>query len=163
MKDLKQLIQLLDCITEEKEIIRDFSGPWKLGEKYQITTVTKIYTGELVYIGDQELVLKDAAWIADTGRFYNAIKDQTKYSEVEPFEENEHRILIGDVLDLFEAHFFDKKRKRLDVIGWQVFESGEVFSTSFDPFFHESKIDWPIGAPSIVGSTSCHENDAAER
>lgn len=60
------------------------SNPWRVGEIYQIRTVTFIYTGRLVAIHPQELVLVDAAWIADTGRFSDACKTG-EYSEIEPF------------------------------------------------------------------------------
>ena len=59
------------------------SGPWKIGEKYLIRTVTNYLTGRLVWVGEQELVMEDAAWIADTGRFSDAINKGT-LGEVEP-------------------------------------------------------------------------------
>lgn len=55
-----------------------------LGEQYLIRTVTMIQTGRLVYLDDKELVLEDAAWIADTGRFGEALATG-KLNEVEPF------------------------------------------------------------------------------
>jgi len=63
----------------------DASGPWEIGKKYFIRTVTMHLTGELVSVSAQELVLKDAAWIADSGRFNEALKDISKCKEVEPF------------------------------------------------------------------------------
>ena len=64
---------------------RDETGPWILGKKYFIRTVTMHLTGELTFVGPQELVLLDAAWIADSGRFNEAIRDISKCREVEPF------------------------------------------------------------------------------
>jgi len=65
----------------------DISGPWKIGKKYFIRTVTMYLTGELVSVSQQELVLKNAAWIADTGRLNESVKDVSKFKEVEPFAE----------------------------------------------------------------------------
>jgi hypothetical protein len=67
-------------------------GPWEIGKKYFIRTVTMHLTGELVHVSRQELVLKDAAWIADSGRFNEALKDINKCSEVEPFQ---NQVIIG--------------------------------------------------------------------
>ena len=43
--------------------------PWIIGQAYHIRTVTHFWTGRLVAVYPQELVIEDAAWIADTGRF----------------------------------------------------------------------------------------------
>lgn len=57
---------------------------WQIGGKYFIRAVTYFLTGELVKLTDQELVLKSAAWIADTGRFMQAV-ESGDFAEVEPF------------------------------------------------------------------------------
>ena len=67
-------------------------GPWEIGKNYLIRTVTMIDTGRLVAVTPQELVLEDAAWIADTGRFAQAV-EEADFSEVEPFPEG--RVIIG--------------------------------------------------------------------
>lgn len=110
MKNLKNLLELLSCITEDTDEKADVLGPWKIGEKYQIRTVTMTLTGELIYVGPNELVIKDAAWIADTGRFSDAVKDQTKYSEVEPFEEN---VIIGrgSIIDATKIYYLERSQK----------------------------------------------------
>ena len=59
------------------------SNPWKIGQAYLIRTVTHYYTGKLIEIHSQELVLDTAAWIADTGRYFDALKKGT-LNEVEP-------------------------------------------------------------------------------
>lgn len=58
---------------------------WKIGEKYFIRTVTMHSIGELVSFNDKELLLSHACWVADSGRFNNALKTG-ELSEVEPFE-----------------------------------------------------------------------------
>ena len=47
---------------------------WTVGRKYFIRTVTMHHVGELVSFNDKELVLKDASWVADSGRFSSALK-----------------------------------------------------------------------------------------
>ena len=65
---------------------------WEIGTIYLIRTVTMIDTGRLVAVGEHELVLEDAAWIADTGRFADALKS-LQFNEVEPFPDG--RVIIG--------------------------------------------------------------------
>lgn len=75
-----------------KELRREIGGcnspqqdhPWKIGENYLIRTVTMIQVGRLESVGEHELLLSSAAWVADTGRFYDALKTG-KLNEVEPF------------------------------------------------------------------------------
>lgn len=55
-----------------------------VGSKVLIRTVTHYYTGRIVEMTPTEIVLADAAWIADTGRFATALEKGT-LSEVEPF------------------------------------------------------------------------------
>ena len=54
-----------------------------VGQKLFIRTVTYHMTGEVVKRMGAFIQLKDAAWIADSGRFNEAIKNGT-LSEVEP-------------------------------------------------------------------------------
>ena len=74
------------------------SQAWQIGKTYLIRTVTMIDTGVLVSVTDKELVLKDAAWIADTGRFSDALKS-AEFNEVEPFPDGEVIIGRGSVID----------------------------------------------------------------
>lgn len=61
------------------------ASPWQIGKTYVIRTVTMIQLGRLVAVYPQELVLEDASWIADTGRFANFLKDPELRFESEPF------------------------------------------------------------------------------
>lgn len=75
------------------------ASPYKLNAPYFIRTVTHHYTGLLVQVTDKELVLKEAAWIADNGRFANALASGV-FSEVEPFPQDLEVIIgRGAVLD----------------------------------------------------------------
>lgn len=82
--ELKDLCKLVEMFEKPEKPTYD-SGPWVVGKKYFIRTVTMHLTGELVSVGQHELVLKNAAWIADSGRFNEAVRDVSKCKEVEPF------------------------------------------------------------------------------
>lgn len=64
---------------------------WELGKNYLIRTVTMIQLGTLIDITDKELVLSNACWVADTGRFNEALKNG-KLNEVEMFQRN---VIVG--------------------------------------------------------------------
>lgn len=68
-------------------------SPYHVGKNYFIRTVTNYLTGTLVRVTSKELVLKDAAWIADTGRFMNVLRDGTT-KEVEPYPDGEE-VVVG--------------------------------------------------------------------
>ena len=51
----------------------------------------RVQTGKLVAVTNQEIVLEDAAWIADTGRFSECLTKGT-FNEIEPFP---NKIIIG--------------------------------------------------------------------
>jgi len=74
--------------------------PFKIGDKLFIRTVTLYYTGEVKDIVGSWIVLKDAAWIADTGRFHDFIKDG-KCNEYEGFI-NDVKIPMDSVIDITE-------------------------------------------------------------
>ena len=74
---------------------------WQVGRAYLIRTVTMIDTGILVSIDDHEIVLSDAAWIADTGRFNETLKT-LNFSEVEPFPEGLVAIGRNALIDAVE-------------------------------------------------------------
>ncbi len=59
-------------------------GFWQIGTSYFIRTVTHYLVGILVGVDEHELVLDKAAWIADTGRYSDAIKSGS-FNEVEPY------------------------------------------------------------------------------
>ena len=54
------------------------------GTKVFIRLVTHHYTGRVVSSTDREVVLEDAAWIADDGRFMVAMA-KGEFGEVEPY------------------------------------------------------------------------------
>jgi hypothetical protein len=84
--------------------------PWKLGAIYLIRTVTMIDTGRLVQVTPQELVLEDAAWIADTGRFHSALLS-SDFSEIEPFPDGRVIIGRGSIVDAVEIKTINRSAK----------------------------------------------------
>lgn len=75
--------------------------PYKIGANYLIRTVTMIQTGRLVAVTNQELVLEDACWIPDTGRFNEALKNGI-FNETEPFPDGRVIVGRGAVIDAAE-------------------------------------------------------------
>lgn len=77
-------------VGQARELAKQFgqtsqdSGFWEIGKPYLIRTVTMIDTGILVSVGEHEIIMRDAAWIADTGRFAAAL-ESCEFGEVEPF------------------------------------------------------------------------------
>lgn len=49
------------------------------GKIYLFRTVTMIYAGTLVYEAEDHYVVKDAVWIADTGRWADSKTSQSSF------------------------------------------------------------------------------------
>ena len=77
-------------------------NPYSVGKNYFIRTVTHHHTGKLVQVTSQEIVLENAAWIADDGRLTEALKD-CNFNEVEMFPKDS-RVIIGrgSIIDAVE-------------------------------------------------------------
>lgn len=79
-------------IGQAKELAAMFAGSPPASQSHSIPngkaviirTVTNYYTGRITAVTDYDIVLEDAAWIADTGRWADALKTG-KLNEVEPF------------------------------------------------------------------------------
>ena len=91
----------LDNLTvgEAKQLAAMFGNqnhglqPYEIGKAYLIRTVTHIDIGIVKAVGDKEIVLSEAAWIADTGRYHDALKGgPSKLNEVEPYLDD---VIIG--------------------------------------------------------------------
>lgn len=54
------------------------------GEQYLFRTVTMIYSGRIKDMNDDEILLEDAAWIAETKRWTDSLKT-CEFNEVEPY------------------------------------------------------------------------------
>ena len=71
---------------------------WKIGANYLIRTATMIDAGKLVAVTEHELVLEDASWIADTGRFGKALEKGT-FNEIEMFPAGQVIVGRGSLID----------------------------------------------------------------
>jgi len=94
-------------IGEMKEIMNMMGkqsapvSPYVVGKAYLFRLVTNYWTGRVVSVGDQEIVIEDAAWIADTGRFEKALSTG-ELSEVEPVVQGTAILGRGAVVDCCE-------------------------------------------------------------
>ena len=61
---------------------------WVIGKNYFMRTVTYALTGKLVEVSPTEIVLVDAAWIADTDRYADSMKSG-EFREVEPYPDGQ--------------------------------------------------------------------------
>lgn len=72
----------------------------KAGDKVFVQTVTHYFTGEVVMRTKSDIVLRKAAWIADTGRFAQAMANGA-LNEVEPFpDETIVRVNRGSIIQI---------------------------------------------------------------
>jgi hypothetical protein len=78
--------------------------PYEIGENYMIRAVTFHYTGKLKAVYEHEIVLEDAAWIADDGRFKDAVAKGT-FNEVEPYPDGDVIIGRGAITDAKKVTF----------------------------------------------------------
>jgi hypothetical protein len=82
---LKQIKEIKN-LSENKN-----NHPYIIGQNYFIRTITYFLVGNLVSVYEYELVIKDAAWIPETGRYSDSFK-KGEFEEVEPLDGN---IIIG--------------------------------------------------------------------
>lgn len=85
-------INELSALLASKPSIQN-DNPFNIGKNYFIRTVTHHHTGKLVQVTQTELVLENAAWIPDDGRFQDAL-NKSEFNEVEMFPANS-RVIIG--------------------------------------------------------------------
>ena len=89
IKEIKAL--LADSVTER-------FNPYPVGTAMLLRTVTMIVTGRVLAVGPQEIVLEDAAWIADTGRYHEALRTGV-LKEVEPYPAGPVVVGRGAIID----------------------------------------------------------------
>lgn len=71
---------------DSSEAVQTLPGQsmYQLGVNLIIRTVTFIYIGKVTFVSESEVVLEDASWIADTGRFSDALS-KGSLNEIEPY------------------------------------------------------------------------------
>ena len=86
----------------KKELVISDKGyelPFEIGKSYFIRTVTYHLLGRMKKQTGKFIILEDASWIADSGRFHQAITKGT-LNEVEPVEDT--IINTDSITDAFE-------------------------------------------------------------
>lgn len=101
LKELQEIEDLETKVKSKKDTLKYQKSecPFKVGGSYFFRTVTYFATGKVKAVVGQFLVLEDAAWVADTGRFTNALASGI-LSEVEPVEV-EMFINMNSLTDVF--------------------------------------------------------------
>ena len=105
---LSDLAQLVVCLGGNRAGASE--SAWEIGKIYLIRTVTMIDTGKLVAVTEHELVLEDAAWVADTGRFMQAV-EKAEFGEVEPFPNGRVIVGRGSVIDAVQIKLSPRSQK----------------------------------------------------
>jgi hypothetical protein len=112
--------QVIDKITIEgkdyipaeqyKDYFNEFNGLESLlGMKIFIRTVTYHCIGKMVGLKDGFIQLEDSAWVADSGRFADALEKGT-LNEVEPTKKM--WVAVSSIVDFFEwKHDLPLKQK----------------------------------------------------
>lgn len=96
---LNKLLKLVDLVEEEDETaVGHWIGAFPFEGPVIIRTVTHYYTGKVMQSRDGFVILNEAAWIADTGRWSECLKTGT-VKEVEPFP-GEVAISLGSIIDV---------------------------------------------------------------
>ena len=90
LKQVKEIAELFNLQWNGATV--ETKSPFEIGKVYLIRTVTMIDTGRVVEVTPTEIIIEDAAWIADTGRFADAL-ESAEFDEVEPFPAG--RVIIG--------------------------------------------------------------------
>ena len=72
-----------------------------VGRGVFVRAVTNHFTGRLVAVTDGELVIEDAAWIADSGRWSSALVSGV-LGEIEPYPDGRVIVSRGAVVDVCE-------------------------------------------------------------
>lgn len=86
MNEFENLIAILNLLkgaAANKEQVTE-PTPFKVGNAYLIRSATMINVGRVAAVSGGFIVLADAAWIADTGRYHDALS-KGGLNEVEPY------------------------------------------------------------------------------
>jgi hypothetical protein len=87
-------IQALSC----GEVKASSGGDFVVGETVLIRTVTMFWVGTVTKAGASFVTLEPAAWVADTGRYHDALT-KGALSEIEPAK-GPARVAIGAIVDV---------------------------------------------------------------
>ena len=91
-QELQAELKLLEQQEQEKN---NLGHPYDIGENYFIRTVTYAALGKLTYVGDKELKLAAACWVADQGRMTESLKNGIEAQENSELEMFDQDVIIG--------------------------------------------------------------------
>ena len=81
---LSAIVQSKGKPLKEEAVMTELTLVWEVGRSYFIRTVTFHYVGKFVAERGKFIELEDASWVADSGRWNNALRTG-ELSEVEPY------------------------------------------------------------------------------
>ena len=88
--EARELAELFGCYNQSN------AHPFEIGEPYILRTVTHIDVGRIKAVYPTEIVLTEAAWVADTGRFGEQWEKsgEDAFDEVEVFPRS-NDVIVG--------------------------------------------------------------------
>lgn len=92
----KRLSELneLNKLFNQKTTTAD-NDDFQIGKNFYVATVTHHYVGKLLSVSDKEIILTNASWVADDGRFHKFMKGEIDSSvEFEPFPADKN-VFVG--------------------------------------------------------------------
>lgn len=96
--DARAVDYLLENGWDDHGVLAFLNLPWVVGTKYFIRSVTMHYVGECAAVYPDSVVMRGCSWVADDGRFHEAIQNGT-LAEVEPYGEREVGVSRGAISD----------------------------------------------------------------
>lgn len=90
--DLINLIKIIDSPKTGSPTKKE-EHFFQIGQNYFIRTATMALLGKLEQVGDKELVMSNASWVADSGRFHLFLNGKMDDScEIEKFKND---VIVG--------------------------------------------------------------------
>lgn len=99
-----------DFLHSAEPVLTGDFNPFEIGAIYLIRTVTMIDLGRVIAANDRWIVLVDAAWIANTGRFADSLRSG-KYSEVEPFPDGRVILSADSIIDAVKVNSVQRMQR----------------------------------------------------
>lgn len=84
--EIKKMTAMAREVKKQLADARQPLHPFEIGKNYLVRTVTMINVGKCKGVKGDFLILSDASWIGDTGRFHECLRRPGVFNEVEPFK-----------------------------------------------------------------------------
>jgi len=98
----QELEQELALIKQQEQELKQsninseqITHPYCIGMNYFIRTVTYSICGKLDYVGDKELRLTNASWVADQGTMTDSLRDGLEAQEQSEIELFSSDVIVG--------------------------------------------------------------------